>query len=87
MGFGSLFGRTVGGGLGGLFGGDKGESAGRNIGSELGSFLPFKRGGKVPGPKGKAMKAIVHGGEVVLPVGVKATKAQKMAIRKRGGAI
>jgi hypothetical protein len=30
---------------------------------------------------------MVHGGEVVLPVGVAPTKAQKAAIRKRGGKI
>lgn len=87
MGFGSLLGRTLGGGVGGLFGGDRGESAGRDIGSALGSFLPFKKGGRVPGPRGKGVHAMVHGGEVVLPVGVAPTKAQKAAIRKRGGNI
>lgn len=85
MGFGSLLGRTLGGGLGGLVGGDKGESAGRNIGSELGSFLNFKVGGRVPGARGKGVRAVVHGGEVVLPVGVAPTKKQVAAIRKRGG--
>lgn len=87
MGFGSLLGRTLGGGVGGLFGGDKGESAGRDIGSALGSFLPFATGGRVPGRKHAPVKAMVHGGEVILPVGVAATKAQKAAIRKRGGKI
>jgi hypothetical protein len=87
MGFGSLLGRTLGGGFGGLVGGDKGESAGRDIGSALGSFLPFKKGGRVPGKKGMPVKAIVHSGEIVLPVGVAATKTQKAAIRKRGGLI
>jgi hypothetical protein len=87
MGFGSLLGRTLGGGLGGLIGGDKGESAGRNIGSEIGSFLNFAKGGRVPGVRGKPVKAVIHSGEIVLPVGVAATKTQKAAIRKRGGKI
>jgi hypothetical protein len=87
MGFGSLFARTIGGGLGGLVGGSKGESAGRDIGSALGGFLPFKKGGRVPGRNGMPVKAVVHGGETVLPVGVAPTMAQKRAIRKKGGMI
>jgi hypothetical protein len=67
----------------------------KNIGSELGGaagdvlggWLGFKHGGKVPGAKGKARKAIVHGGETILPVGVKPTVAQKKAIRMRGGKV
>ena len=47
-----------------------------------GAMLPFKKGGRVKGPKGKAVKAIVHGGEYVLPASVKPTKAQKAAVAK-----
>lgn len=86
MGF---FGNLIGQGLGGLAGGTIGhQKEGGAIGGTLGSMLiPFAKGGRVPGKKGKPMKAIVHGGEVVLPVGVKPTKTQKAEIRKRGGKI
>lgn len=87
---GKSIGQEVGGGLGHILGGKKGESAGRNIGGSLGAVgaplaaatLAFKKGGKVPGPKGKPVKAVVHGGEFILPVGVKPTMAQKRAIAK-----
>ncbi len=46
-------------------------------------MLAFKNGGKVKGKKGSAKMAIVHGGEYVLPVGVKPTKAQKSAVAKK----
>lgn len=82
---GSAIGNVAGGALGGRFGGSQGASAGSQIGSILGGFLPFQTGGKVPGAKGKPRKAIVHGGEFVLPVGVKPTAAQKKAVRARGG--
>jgi len=63
--------------------GEAGKNIGKVVGSEvLGSLIPFKKGGKVPGPKGKPVKALVHGGEYVLPAGVKPTKAQKMAVAK-----
>lgn len=75
--FGNLIGKVGGGLLGGLFG-DK--QTGSDIGSALGSFLPFKKGGPVPGAKGAPVKAMLHGGEFVLPVGVKPTKAQKKAV-------
>lgn len=83
-----LFGNLVGQGLGSLAGGLIGHSKeGQAIGGTLGGFLPFATGGRVPGRKHAPVKAMVHGGEVVLPVGVAATKAQKAAIRKRGGKI
>lgn len=83
-----LFGNLLGQGLGSLAGSLIGHSKeGQTIGGTLGGFLPFSKGGRVPGPKGKARRAIVHGGEVVLPVGVAATKAQKAAIRRRGGKV
>jgi hypothetical protein len=38
-------------------------------------------------PRGKPVKAVLHGGEVVLPVGVAPTMAQKRAIRRKGGLV
>jgi hypothetical protein len=61
---------------------EAGKNIGRVVGGAAGSLLPFKLGGKVPGPKGKPVKALVHGGEYILPAGVKPTKAQKMAVAK-----
>lgn len=85
MGF---FGNLVGQGLGGLAGGFIGhQKEGSAIGGTLGSMLPFKKGGRVPGARGKPVKAMLHAGEVVLPVGVAPTMAQKRAIRKRGGMV
>lgn len=83
--FGNLLGKVGGGLVGGLFG-DK--QTGSDIGSALGSFLPFKKGGPVPGGKGKPVPTLLHGGEYILPVGVKPTKAQKKMVadgkKKRG---
>jgi hypothetical protein len=67
-----------------------GKASGAVIGSGIAKYameaapalLAFKNGGKVPGKKGKAMKAIVHGGEVILPLNAPATKKQ-LAIIKR----
>lgn len=74
---------SVGGNIiGGKLGGSAGASAGSQIGSILGNFLPFKKGGRVPGKVGKPVKALVHGGEYVLPAGVKPTKAQVAAVNK-----
>ena len=68
----------------------QGIDALRNFGTEAlanlettAPMLAFKKGGKVPGKKGKAKMAIVHGGEYVLPVGVKPTVGQKKAVAKR----
>lgn len=83
-----LFGNLIGQGLGSLAGGLIGHSKeGQTIGGTLGGFLPFAKGGRVPGRRGMPVKAVVHAGEVVLPVGVAPTKTQKAAIRKRGGKI
>ena len=46
-------------------------------------FEPFKHGGPVKGKRGAPRKAIVHGGEYVLPVGVKPTAAQRKAAAHR----
>lgn len=88
-GVGKSIGQELAGGVVHAFGGGKrAESAARNIGGSLGEValpaagvaLGFKKGGKVPGKKGKAVNAIVHGGEYVLPVGVKPTKTQIKAV-------
>jgi hypothetical protein len=62
--------------------GSFGQELGSVAGGALGAMLPFKKGGRVPGKKGAAKKIIAHGGEYVLPVGVKPTKAQKAAVAK-----
>ena len=83
MGF---LGNLLGQGLGYLGGGLFGDSGtGSKIGGALGNFLPFEKGGKVPVRKGKPLPALLHGGEYVLPAGVKPTKAQmkKVADGKR----
>lgn len=88
-GVGKAIGSELAGGLVHTFTNNKrAESAARNIGGALGEValpaagaaLGFKNGGKVPGKKGKAVKATVHGGEYVLPVGVKPTKTQMKAV-------
>ena len=82
-------GGLLGGAAGKHYGGSKGEDVGRHVGEyagELaGGLLPFAKGGRVPGAKGKPRMIMAHGGEIVLPVGVKPTAAQKREIRKRGG--
>lgn len=80
---GGLLGQAGGALIGGKLGGSAGQAAGQQIGGVLGGFLPFKKGGRVPGKVGKPVKAIVHGGEYVLPAGVKPTAAQKKAVAKR----
>lgn len=89
-GVGRAIGSELGSAVGKAFGGKTGASAGRNIGGELGkvagdvapAILAFKHGGKVNAPKGKPVKAILHGQEYVLPAGVKPTEAQKKAVAK-----
>ena len=48
--------------------------------AEAAPLLLLKTGGYIPGPRNKAVPAILHGGERVLPYGVKATKYQKKVI-------
>jgi hypothetical protein len=83
--FGNLGGRILGSGVDHVLGGN--GQVGNSIGGALGNFLPFKKGGRVPGKKGQPRKAIVHGGEYVLPASVKPTMAQKKKVaelKKRG---
>ena len=54
----------------------KSRDLSKGVGSAAGGvagtvFEPFKNGGPVKGKRGAPRKAIVHGGEYVLPVGVK----------------
>lgn len=84
---GGEIGRVLGGAggtaLGGLIGqGNLGGQIGSILGGAAGRLLPFKKGGRVPGKKGKPVKAILHAGEYVLPVGVAPTKAQMMKVAK-----
>ena len=69
------------------------KAFGRGIGGVLGTqaatyaleaapLLMLKTGGKVPGNRNKAVPAILHGSEYVLPYGVSPTKKQKEAVAK-----
>ena len=83
---GGLLGKEGGQYLGGLVGNKNlGGQIGGLLGGEAGKLLPFKTGGRVPGKRGRPKKALVHGGEYILPVGVQPTLAQKkaVAIRKK----
>lgn len=62
-------------------GADEGSKIGENIGGDIGDLIPFKKGGRVR----RNTRALLHKGEFVLPRGVPPTKAQKKAVRKRGG--
>jgi hypothetical protein len=85
---GKFGGSALGSAVGSYFGGSKGAELGRNIGGHAGGILggeliPFRTGGRVPGPRGKPRKILAHGQEYILPAGVKPTKAQKKAVAKR----
>lgn len=80
---GNVIGQEAGGALGKRFGGRAGSNIGRAIGGVAGNLLPFQTGGRVPGKKGAPKKVLAHGGEYILPVGVKPTKAQKAEVAKR----
>jgi hypothetical protein len=43
----------------------------------------LKTGGRVKGKKNAPKKVLAHGGEFILPVGVKPTMAQKKEVAKR----
>jgi len=64
-------------------GGDLGSVIGSRIGDWGQKLLGFKKGGRVPGKRGKPKIAVIHGGEFILPVGVAPTKAQKSAVAKK----
>ena len=86
---GGFAGGGLGGVIGKAVGGKKGKKVGKNLGKKLGgiagtsagAILPFKQGGRVPsgkvaGKKNTGVKTLLHGGEYILPYGVKPTKAQ-----------
>ena len=90
---GRVGGRTLGEALGRKIAGKNGAEAGRNIGEKagqaggamLGTLAPFAHGGQVPASKGMAYPALLHGQEYVLPYGIKPTKKQIQAVKKKGG--
>ena len=49
---------------------------------EAAPLLLMKTGGAVKGGRNKAVPAVLHGGEFVLPYGVKPTQRQKDAVDK-----
>lgn len=49
---------------------------------QAGAVAAFKTGGRVPGKRGRARIAKVHGGEYVLPANAKPTKAQIKIVAK-----
>ena len=55
-------------------------SAAAPVAAEAAPMLLLKTGGYVKGSRNKPVTAILHGGERVLPYGVKATKYQKKVI-------
>jgi hypothetical protein len=67
--------------IGKELGGYAGEKLGRLAGSVLGGMLPFKKGGKVKGKTGAPVKALLHGGEYVIPAG-KLNAKQKADLAK-----
>ena len=87
---GGVVGNEIGSHLGGYLGSKvnekyrgSGSAIGSAIGSLVGSLAPYKMGGRVKGKKGKAIPVLAHGGEYILPVGIKPTKTQMNAIEKR----
>ena len=62
-------------------GSPEGKTICTKIGGFLGNLIPFKKGGRVR----RNTRALLHKGEYVLPAGVKPTKAQIKAVKKRGG--
>jgi hypothetical protein len=82
---GATLGKMIGGKSGKKIGASLGRMAGKGVSGlvQAETGLKFKNGGRVPGKRHSPKKAIVHGGEYVLPVGVKPTKAQKSEVAKR----
>jgi len=72
--------------LGGAAGGELGKALGKQIVSALSTqaeeapLLMLSTGGYVKGPKKKAIPAILHGSEYVLPHNAKPTKKQKAIV-------
>lgn len=63
-------------------GADEGGKIGSDIaGDFLEKLIPFKKGGRIK----KNMAIYAHKGEFILPKGVRPTKTQLKAVKKRGG--
>ena len=91
---GAVGGREASGAIAKHFGAGKhGQEVARNVGSRVGRFLggaagsllPFRQGGYIPGKPGMPHMIMGHNEEFILPVGVKPTKSQIQAVKKRGG--
>jgi len=90
---GRVGGRVIGETLGRKIAGKNGAEAGKNIGEKagqlgggmLGTLAPFAHGGYIQGKKGKPQIIIGHNSEFILPMGVKPTKKQVQAVKKKGG--
>jgi len=83
--FGSLLGKALGGlagkKLGKLLGNeDLGRNIGEMAGGAGGAMLPFKKGGRVKGKRGKPVAIMAHAGEYILPAHIKPSKAQVKAV-------
>jgi hypothetical protein len=80
-GYGSHVGKYFGGKLGKYTGihERQGGEIGGTVGANVATALGYKKGGRVR----KTGKALVHKGEFVLPRGVKPTRAQIRAVKKR----
>lgn len=70
--------KSFGKGIGSVFG----AAAGQYAVEAAPALLMMKTGGYVPGCRNCPRKAILHGGETVLPYGVRPTKQQRSAIDK-----
>ena len=79
---GSSIGSLLGGAVGKKFGGEGGRRIGEAVGGVAGGLLPFRRGGRIRAPRGKAVPILAHGGEYILPVGVAPTMKQKKEVAK-----
>jgi len=74
--------------------GEGSKSFGKAVGGVLGAqaatyaveaapaLLAFKTGGRIPGPRNRAIHILAHGQEHILPAGVKLTQGQRNAIAK-----
>ena len=90
---GRVGGRVIGETLGRKIAGKNGAEAGKNIGEKagqlgggmLGTLAPFAHGGYIQGKKGKPQIILGHNSEFILPMGVKPTKKQVQAVKKKGG--
>ena len=79
--FGNILG-SIAGGLGSSFMPLPGVN-GAQIGGQIGGLLPFKKGGKIPGKRGKPIVILAHGGEFMLPAGVPPTRSQRSAVARK----